>query len=196
MKRFYLPFASLLLAGFLVSCGNNSETTVTSDSTTVTSTPQTSDTTAMTTANTTPLSKEDSSFVLEAATGGMMEVEAGNIAQQNAQDPRVKNFGSMMVTDHSAANNELKSLVSGRVMIPDSLPADKRKHLESMRKMNGKAFDNHYKSMMLTDHKEDVDKFKKAATSVQDPGLKDWVNKTLPVLQKHLDSIQAINKKS
>jgi putative membrane protein len=150
----------------------------------------------MTTANTTPLSKEDSSFVLEAATGGMMEVEAGNIAQQNAQDPRVKNFGSMMVTDHSAANNELKSLVSGRVMIPDSLPADKRKHLESMRKMNGKAFDNHYKSMMLTDHKEDVDKFKKAATSVQDPGLKDWVNKTLPVLQKHLDSIQAINKKS
>ena len=50
--------------------------------------------------------------------------------------------------------------------------------------------------MMLSDHKEDVDKFKKAATSVQDQGLKDWVNKTLPVLQKHLDSIQAINKKS
>jgi putative membrane protein len=194
MKRFYASFAGCMIAAFLFSCGNNdSETTATTDSSTVTATTPDSLNNANT-ANTTPLAKEDSSFVLEAAMGSMMEVEAGNIAQQNAANQRVKDFGSMMVTDHSQANNELKSLVAGRVTIPDSLDADKRKHLDAMRKMTGKSFDSHYMGMMVKDHKEDVSKFENASRNLQDPQLKQWAEKTLPVLKKHMDSAQAVSK--
>lgn len=124
-----------------------------------------------------------------------MEVQAGQLAQQKAMNQRVKDFGAMMVADHSKANDELKSFASGRgLMLPDSLPADKKKHLDAMNKLNGKAFDQHYVNMMVDDHKKDVDEFKKQAASAEDGQLKTWAGNTLPVLQKHLDSIQAIKK--
>src|SRR5687767_9100657 len=47
-------------------------------------------------------------FLNEAATGGMAEVELGKLAQEKATSQRVKNFGEMMVRDHSAANDDLK----------------------------------------------------------------------------------------
>jgi putative membrane protein len=201
MKKNFLAFSAILLAATLWSCGNNKSTsTETTDSTSITTSTTGMDTSKTSTATTTPMNtapipKEDSLFVLEAAKGGMMEVEAGNLAQQNAASQRVKDFGAMMVRDHSAANNELKSLVSGRgIMLPDSLPADMRKHMDAMKKMTGKAFDNHYVSMMLSDHKKDVSKFEKESKDAKDADIRNWAGKTLPTLKTHLDSIQAISK--
>lgn len=150
---------------------------------------------ATTNMSSTPLSKADSTFVMKAAAGGMEEVEMGNLAQQNASSQRVKDFGAMMVRDHSKANDELKSFASGRgLTLPAALPADKQKDLDMMRKMTGKSFDQHYVNMMVQDHQKDVNEFKKQSTSGADQQLKDWAGKTLPVLQMHLDSIQAIKK--
>jgi putative membrane protein len=204
MKKNFLAFSAILIAATLWSCSDNTTKSSTTDSTSTTTTSTTgtgtdtmpTTTTANTTpTNTAPIPKEDSSFVLEAAKGGMMEVEAGNLAQQNAASQRVKDFGAMMVRDHSAANNELKSMVTGRgMMLPDSLPSDMRKHMDQLKKLTGKAFDNHYVSMMLSDHKKDVSKFEKESKDAKDADIRNWAGKTLPTLKTHLDSIQAISK--
>jgi putative membrane protein len=206
MKKIQLAFAAFTLAvGFTACNGNDTDST---SSTTTTSTTDTSTTNAnnstnnnntsatTTTANAKmPLNAADSAFVMKAAAGGMMEVEAGNIAQQNAQSDRVKAFGSMMVKDHSAANQELMSLASSRgITLPTDLPASMKKHMDQMRNMKGKQFDNHYMSMMLSDHKKDVSEFEKNSNSANDAELKAWATKTLPVLRTHLDSAQAISK--
>jgi predicted outer membrane protein len=49
----------------------------------------------------------DSSFFKNAAEGGMAQVDAGKLAQQKGSSPAVKEFGAMMVKDHSAANAKL-----------------------------------------------------------------------------------------
>jgi putative membrane protein len=54
----------------------------------------------------------DAKFYRDAAEGGMAEVAMGNLAQQKAQSPSVKDFGAQMVKDHSAANEKLKALAS------------------------------------------------------------------------------------
>jgi len=198
MKKKFLSFAICLTAAFIWSCNNSSDTTSTGDTTTTASSGDTAGNmatnTPSSTVTATPLTKDDSNFVMEAAKGGMMEVQAGQLAQQNAQSQRVKDFGGMMVTDHSKANDELKSLVSGRITIPDSLSSTDQKHMNSMKNMKGKAFDKHYISMMVEDHQKDVAKFKKASANCNDAQLKTWATNTLPTLQKHLDSIQAIKK--
>jgi putative membrane protein len=48
---------------------------------------------------------------------------------------------------------------------------------------------------MIDDHKKDIAEFKKSGDKITDPDFKDFVIKTLPILQKHLDSIQAIKKR-
>ena len=52
-----------------------------------------------------PVQPDASNFAVEAANGGMMEVELGKVAQENASSPRVKAFGAMMVKDHTEAGN-------------------------------------------------------------------------------------------
>src|SRR4051812_15500572 len=193
-------FAICISALVIWSCNNSSDSGTGAD-TTASTNATTGDTSATSNANTntaaasTPLSKEDSSFVMEAAVGGMMEVEAGNLAQQNATNQRVKDFGSMMVTDHSKANSELASLASSHgITVPSALPANEQKHLDAMKKMTGKTFDKHYVDMMVDDHKKDINKFKMAAEKCDDNQLKTWASNTLPTLQKHMDSVQAIKK--
>jgi putative membrane protein len=211
MKKIYFSFASFLIAAAMVSCNDSSNTSGTgtdSSNNTATGTSATTGSDSSNTSgtgtgansatanvNTTPLGKDDSSFVMEAAAGGMEEVELGNIAQQQATNQRVKDFGAMMVRDHSKANDELKSLASSRgITIPSTLPASKQKDVDNMKKMTGKSFDQHYVNMMVEDHQKDVAKFKKQSTSGKDDQLKTWAGQTLPVLQTHLDSIQAIKK--
>ena len=65
------------------------------------------------------LSEKDKTFMKKAAKGGMMEVTMGKVAEQNGQSDDVKSFGKRMVTDHSKANDELKSIASKKgVQLP------------------------------------------------------------------------------
>jgi putative membrane protein len=140
----------------------------------------------------------DQAFVLKAASGGVMEVEAGRIAQENASSQRVKDFGAMMVRDHGMANQELMSIASAKgMMIPqDSLMTVHQKHLDEMKKMKGAAFDKHYISMMKDGHNKDIAEFEKASTGATDADIKGFATKTLPTLRTHKDSVQAISAKN
>jgi putative membrane protein len=136
----------------------------------------------------------EKTFMMDAASGGMMEVQLGQIAAQNASSDRVKAFGNMMVQDHTNANNELKALASQKnVMLPDSMMSKHRKHIDMLKSKTGKDFDKAYMRMMVTDHKEDVNKFQVASNNAADADVKGFATKTLPVLRMHLDSAQAIN---
>jgi putative membrane protein len=135
----------------------------------------------------------NTTFAVKAGAGGMMEVELGTLAQQVAQNPRVKRFGAMMVKDHTKANTELMALATSKgINIPSALPADIQHHVDEMKKMKGADFDKHYMSMMTDDHKEDIALFEKASQNAPDAGIKAFATKTLPVLNMHLDSAKAI----
>ncbi|MEO6490771.1 MAG: DUF4142 domain-containing protein [Ferruginibacter sp.] len=142
------------------------------------------------------LDAETSTFVTKAFSGGMMEIELGNLAKQKANSQRVKDFAAMIVNDHTAASNELKSMASASNMsMPSSMLPEHLHHIDMMKNKTGADFDKAYISMMVTDHKKDIGEFKKASTSLKNDGIKGFAKKTLPVLQKHLDSAQAISRK-
>ncbi len=62
--------------------------------------------------STVPVDKNVSDFAVLAADAGMAEVAMGQVARTNALSQRVKDFGSMMVKDHSEANDQLKKIAS------------------------------------------------------------------------------------
>ena len=138
--------------------------------------------------------KTDSDFAVDAANGNITEVELGKLAIKNGKDKKVKNFGAMMVKDHGKANAKLMLLSKAKKLNLSSTPnADGRKMIDDLSKKNGDEFDKAYISSMIADHKEDVQKFGDATNRLQDPDLKNYAIKTLPVLQKHLDAINAIH---
>lgn len=142
------------------------------------------------------LSAQDRKFIMEAAMGGMEEVELGRLATRKAASTDVKNFGQRMVDDHSKANDQLKSIASQKgVTLPATLPADKRQDLDKMSKLSGAAFDKMYMSHMVKDHKKDVSEFEKEASKASDSTLKNFAQQTLPTLREHLQMAQSIAPK-
>ena len=140
--------------------------------------------------------EDTSEFAVKAANGGMMEVELGRMAQEKGMSKDVKEFGAMMVTDHSKANDELKTLATAKnITLPSTMGEDKQEMVNDLMKLSGKEFDKKYVSMMVDDHQKDVDEFKEAAEDNDiDPDVKAFAAKTLPTLQQHLDRIKAIDK--
>ncbi len=125
----------------------------------------------------------------------MAEVELGNLAQQNAQDADVKQFGARMVQDHSAANQQLMTILANKdVSVPQQLDEKHRKTLDKLSKMRGAEFDRAYMHEMVEDHEKDVKKFRQEAEHGKDADLKTFAQNTLPVLEQHLKLAHEINK--
>jgi putative membrane protein len=140
--------------------------------------------------------EDDSEFAVKAASGGMMEVELGRMAQQKATNADVKAFAKMMVDDHTKANDELKALAASKnITLPTTLGADHQKKVDELSKLAGREFDKKYVSLMVDDHDDDIEAFKEAADDAKDPDIKAFAAKTLPTLQKHHDRIKTIKDK-
>src|SRR5712691_9135871 len=200
MKR-SLIFPLAFLVVFALGCKRSettTETTATSTtSTTVSDTSATTSTTATTAATSTaPLNAADKDFATKAAEGGMMEVELGQLAAAKATSNDVKDFGNRMVLDHGKANDALKSLAANKgLTLPTQPGADEKKTSNDLSMKNGKDFDKAYISDMIKDHEKDAKEFEKATKDVQDPDLKSWASKTLPVVQDHLKMAKQIAAK-
>src|SRR5205814_6248381 len=97
------------------------------------------------TSGTASLSGDDRSFMTEAATGGMAEVELGRLAAQKGQSADVKKFGQRMVDDHSKAKDELKQLATRKgVTLPADLTSEQKSEKDKLSKLSGAAFDKEY----------------------------------------------------
>jgi putative membrane protein len=139
--------------------------------------------------------KDDlSEFMTKAASGGMMEVELGKLAQSQAMSKQVKDFGTMMVTDHTKANNELKTLAAKKsLVLPDSMSQDHMDNVRDLRDKKGADFDAAYMDLMVEDHKEDVEMFEDASNNLEDADAKAFASKTLATLRTHLKRAQEID---
>ena len=134
-----------------------------------------------------------SDFLTKAASGGMLEVQLGQMAQQKGISQRVKDFGLMMIRDHTKGNDELKALAGQKgITIPQTLSNDHQKHVDELNKQKGNDFDKAYIDLMESDHKEDIDEYTDASEKVTDPAIKAFAKNTIPMLQMHLDFVKAI----
>ena len=142
------------------------------------------------------LAKADMKFLMDAADGGLMEVQMGQIAQQKAESPDVKAFGQRMVTDHGKAGDELKALAQQKgVTLPEQTADKHKKEMAKLDKSVGHNFDRMYMEMMVKDHVKDVAEFRRASKKVKDPDLNAWANKTLPTLESHLQQAREVAQK-
>ncbi|QJW83900.1 DUF4142 domain-containing protein [Ramlibacter terrae] len=136
----------------------------------------------------------DVTFATTAAGNGMYEVEVSRMAAGKATNPRVKDFANMLVQHHTMANNELLGIMRGKgITPPASLPPDKQAKIAQLSRLSGAEFDREYMRITgVQDHQTDITLFDSASRTLQDPALKGFAAKTLPVLRQHLQSAQGI----
>lgn len=143
------------------------------------------------------MSPEDRDFMTKAAKGGMLEIALGNEEAQKGANADAKAMGGKIAQDHTAADNELKQIAQTKHLdLPTELDSDQKSTIDKLSKLSGAKLDKEYAKDMVDDHEDDVKAFEKAAKDVQDPELRAWAAKTLPVLQNHLAMAKDLKAKT
>ncbi|MBB2147910.1 DUF4142 domain-containing protein [Pedobacter gandavensis] len=138
----------------------------------------------------------DSEFATKAAVGGMAEVEFAKLALTKTSDPQLKEFATMMVTDHGKANEELIAIAKIKnITLPMGLDEAHQKKMTELTQKTGKDFDKAYTDAMVEGHKSTLDLMKNEAKNGSDVDLKSFATNTEMVVQKHLDMINMIHNR-
>ena len=135
----------------------------------------------------------DQSFYKNLAEGGISEVEAGKLAESKGSSQAVKDFGAMMVKDHSAANDKLKTLASGEgIDLPTTSSTSQMAAKAKLEVLSGDSFDKAYIKNQVSAHQQTVALLKKEISSGQDAKAKAFATEVLPTVSGHLKKIEHI----
>ena len=138
----------------------------------------------------------DQQFVDFVAQTDMVEANLGQLAQDVAASQPVKDYGQMLVTDHTSDFAQLHvTAQQANLTVPDSIDAENVKSMIApLHKLKGEAFDHRYIHEMVVGHTKAIEIYKKEAADAQNAALKAYVEQAVPTLQKHLDQAKALEK--
>ena len=142
------------------------------------------------------VSVADQIFAMMAAGGGLEEVQLGKLAADQAASPEVKQLAQRLVEDHSKANQELMSIAKKKdIDVPDELDDMHEDVVELFSELEGGSFDREYVRYQLMHHEKDAAGFAVQAKDGEDPELKAFAAKQLPILQGHLQQLRELAAK-
>ena len=135
----------------------------------------------------------DMPFVREAASGNLMEVQLGQMAQNKASNPAVKQFAQRMVADHNNLQNQLTSVASsGGQSFTPTMDSRHQNQINRLQGVSGAEFDREYMSLMIRAHQRDVNNFQTQSQSANSAQVRTLAANSLPVLQQHLSLAQQV----
>jgi putative membrane protein len=134
----------------------------------------------------------DHQFAHKAAMGGKKEVASAKFAAGKTSNASVKALANKLVTDHTAANNELMAMMKTKHIAPEK---ETKAEPEAWRSQSGAGFDRAWVDHVIADHEKDIAMFEAEAKDGSDAELKAWAEKKLPTLREHLKMAQDVKSK-
>ena len=131
-------------------------------------------------------------FLREAINGNFSEVTLGRMIQNRGGTAQVRQFGAMLVRDHSNGLAQAQRIAARlRLRILPTLTSEARAETGRLRHLSGRSFDLEVRRYMINDHRNDIRDFKAQAQS-GDRATAGYAAATVPVMRRHLLAAQAI----
>jgi putative membrane protein len=98
-----------------------------------------------------------------------------------------------MVDEHTANEHALDALAKkSNVAVGAEPDADRQIRIGSLQQLRGRAFDHAYVKAMLDEHAGTIALFEKAARTIDDAEILQFIDATLPVLREHAEAAKAL----
>jgi putative membrane protein len=126
---------------------------------------------------------------------------ASALAAKKATNPEVKAFARMMMSEHHALRVQGQALAKKVKLTPeppaeDPLAAPAQDEVNALQSApKGAQFDKTYIDKEVGIHQAVKDLLDKAHSAAQNAELKSLIEKAQPIIQKHLDKAEALQKK-
>src|SRR4051812_22627792 len=143
-----------------------------------------------------PISPAEQDFTMKVAQAHLGEIEVARLASERSQDKDVKDFADMLVSDHTKAVRNLRDLMKDNDLPqPTALPADTKEEIDRLAALSDGDFDREFANMMVSDHQKAIELFRQQQPTAQNHELRNYVEDTLPTLQKHLEKAQELQSR-
>jgi len=123
----------------------------------------------------------------------------GALAAVKGSTTAVKDFGRMILREHHALRRDAASIArdlgiasAAPRVPPDAPPPEMREHLESA--APGAIWDQAYLEYAIAMHQSAMENSARALAATKNPATKEFIEKSVPILQKHLDKAGALRK--
>jgi putative membrane protein len=133
----------------------------------------------------------DNDLLVKGAQDNLFEIQAGQLASQQATNAEVKQFAEMMVQDHTQATDLLQQAAAERnVTLPTDMGDQNQAILARLSDLSGAEFDRAYMTEMVNAHQKDVALFRNQIENGNDQELSALAAEQLPTLEAHLRMAQ------
>jgi putative membrane protein len=139
------------------------------------------------------VSSQDKTFISQTALANTAEVQAGQLASTTADSSVIQMFAQQMVSDHTTAQTDLKTLGNTvNVAVPDSVDSAHASLMDTLKTLTGRTFDSVYITSQIADHRAVISSFQQEISSGNRSEVINYANKYLPKLQMHLQMADSI----
>ncbi|GAA0885920.1 hypothetical protein GCM10009120_45190 [Sphingobacterium siyangense subsp. cladoniae] len=135
----------------------------------------------------------DLDFASKAMASNNFELQTASIALSKSQNPNIKQYAQMITDDHTAAGNELSTIVKNKNwQLSTSDDQNYKSMIDQLNNADTASFDRIYTDLMVKSHQDAISLFKDASTgtAITDADFKKFATDKIPVFEKHLDQIK------
>jgi putative membrane protein len=129
-----------------------------------------------------------------------MEIAAGKLAQKRASSEKVREYGAMLVEDHTKADESLRKVAKseGIVLAEEAAPrgpaearhkSEESDAMERLQTLDGADFDREFVKAMTNDHDHSITTVEDGKDEVQVPAIRALLDEVRPLLQKHREAV-------
>ena len=120
-------------------------------------------------------------------------MQTGATASSDMVGPEIASFAQEMIADHTKANDELAQIAKGEnLQVPTALDQPHQQMIKALQDAKGEQLSATYIQQQIKAHQDAVALFEDYSQSGDNAQLAAFAEKTLPVLQEHLQHAQML----
>ena len=139
-------------------------------------------------------SMSSATYVMKAGAGDLYERESSALVLKSTGNPALKSFAQMMVTDHSKSTAAVKAAAMKAKLHPGAphLMPEQARNIAALRAAHGTDRDTLYITQQKAAHQDALALHQDEAANGRAPSLKMAAAKIVPVVQHHIEMLDAM----
>lgn len=132
-------------------------------------------------------------FAQAVAMSDMYEIAAARVALERADGTPTRQFGQMMIDDHTKSTEALKQAAAQagqagqNLAMPETLDAEHRAQVDILKTMSGPDFDREYLSQQTAAHRKALALLKSYGAAGDNAELRQFAQGAIPAVQMHAE---------
>jgi putative membrane protein len=138
----------------------------------------------------------DATFLQQAVHTESTEAQIGQLAVTKSSNDGVQKLGQMLIDDHTASGQEATRLANTlQVSLPMNSAGDQEATYRSLSGLSGTSFDSAFINAVIKNSEASIADYKAQAVS-GDGEVAAYADKTLPLLEKHLQMARMLKMRA